>query len=436
MTAPKSGRQQSAPYLITTAEHKSVEIPYSRLNAVGTDRLKQFKTVRGVLSARPGVDGWEVRTQAAVGVVDLGSVRLVVEPKIAITGERLMTWLGYATGSHLHHFHEGKMPHTLSPTGYNAADLIVEALVEECHKLLRIGLRREYLRERVLTPQARGRIDVSAQATREYGQANRFHTSGFRQAATTWENEICALALRRAVNHAADPALKRAAEGLAQRFPGLSTGHKRPEELLRMATYTRLNRHYRPAHAWASVLLNTGGVADLLCTSGYLGRTMLLNMNTMWERAVQQMAADAAGPLGGIAVRKQQAKHLEIAAHGDVQASPGQQPRPFMPDCVVRIGNGSSAFHVPVDAKYYTYGSRRVEPDNVHQMMTYVSGYCRHDRRIAVLVYPSTAGPSLRTLEVRNAIKSLGRIHVLGVDVNVDPQVGVEQVRQALLVVG
>lgn len=101
--------------------------------------------------------------------------------------------------------------------------------------------------------------------------------------------------------------------------------------MLRMASYTRLSRHYRPAHAWADVLLNTGGVADLLCTSGYLGRTMLLNMNVMWERAVQQMAADAAGPLNGVAVSKQQAKHLEIAVHGDVQASPGHQPKPLYP---------------------------------------------------------------------------------------------------------
>ena len=87
---------------------------------------------------------------------------------------------------------------------------------------------------------------------------------------------------------------------------------------------------------------------------------MLLNMNVMWERAVQQMAADAVGPLNGVAVSKQQAKHLEIAVHGDVQASPGHQPKPFIPDCVVRIGNRASAFHIPVDAKYCTYGSRRV----------------------------------------------------------------------------
>ena len=37
---------------------------------------------------------------------------------------------------------------------------------------------------------------------------------------------------------------------------------------------------------------------------------------------------------------------------------------------------GAAAFHIPLDAKYYTYGTRRVESDNVHQILTYMSGYC------------------------------------------------------------
>lgn len=66
-------------------------------------------------------------------------------------------------------------------------------------------------------------------------------------------------------------------------------------------------------------------------------------------------------------------------------------------------------------------------------MMTYVSGYCRHDRRIAVLVYPSTADPLLRTLHVRNTITSLVlTLDAIGVDVNADPQACVAQVRHAL----
>jgi 5-methylcytosine-specific restriction enzyme subunit McrC len=430
VTGVRPSRRPSSPHEIVVGEHENVEIDDALLSGVGNSRLERLKKIDGVISVTERRKGWSIRTNAVVGVLDLDSVRVIIKPKIAIDGERLIVWLSYAAGSHLHNYHEGYKPHKLSETGYDAADLIVEALIDECRKLLRSGLRREYQRERSIASQVRGRLDISAQATRQYGQADRFHVSEFRQVVATWENEICGLALSRAVEHAADPSLSSAAASLVGRFP-LPTDEGRAIDKLRKAAYTRLNVQYRPAHAWARVLLNTGGVADLLCTSGFRGRTALLNMNVMWEMVVRRMAADAVAPLHGRVVPNND-NGLAIRVHGDLRPSGGGEPKPFQPDCVVRVGDEDSGFHVPIDAKYYAYNNRRVSSTNVQQMMTYVSGYCDNERRAAVLVHPSAAGPTQRTLEVRNARPPIGRIYVIGIDVNAGPQEGAERLRQVV----
>ena len=398
-------------------------------------RLKRFEAggvekVKGVLHATQVSKGWHIKADAVVGVLDLGSVRLTINPKVAFTGEQVITWLSYATGAHPHAYHEGRKPQLLSATGYDAADLIVEALIGECRKLLRNGLRREYVRERSAASHARGRLDIAAQATREYGQIGRFHVSDFRQTVATWENEICALALSRAARHAKDASLAQAAASLVERFP-MPDNELRAIAQLRKASYTRLNLRYRPAHAWAGVLLNTGGIADLLCQDGFLGRTLLLDMDDMWERAVQRMAVEAAVSLRGGGVPNND-DGLAIRVYGDVQTTKGAKPNPFRPDRVVRVGDGPRAFRVPVDAKYYAYDHSRISSENVHQLMTYVAGYCDDDHLDVLLVYPSAAGGALRTLVVRNAHTLIGRIRAIAIDAGAGPEAGTRKIREVL----
>ncbi|MFJ9833668.1 hypothetical protein ACIRU2_20135 [Streptomyces sp. NPDC101169] len=97
-------------------------------------------------------------------------LRLVVEPKFAIPGEQLMTWLAYALHTPVP---TAARRWSTAPDGY--ADLVAAALLEECEKLLREGLRRDYVRRQRLEPVLRGRLDVAAQATRRFGQLDQLH---------------------------------------------------------------------------------------------------------------------------------------------------------------------------------------------------------------------------------------------------------------------
>jgi 5-methylcytosine-specific restriction enzyme subunit McrC len=412
-------------------EYETVELPYNQVDAVGTTRLKTLAKA-GVLNVSEARHGWRITAKAVVGVIDLGSVRLVVRPKIAIAGDRLIDWLCYAQEMiEPHAFHDGHKPWLLSSNGYHSADMIVSALVEECRFLLRDGLRREYVRNSSVEAHVSGRLDLIAQATRAYGRADRFHVSTYRQVAQTWENLVCGLALSRAATLTHDPQLGATALALSARFP--KPDNEQPVlDQLRKASYSRLNTRYQSAHAWADVLLQTGGVTDLLHTSGHSARTMLLNMNMLWEKVVCRMAAEAVAPHGGQVISSSKEASIAIRAVGNVSPSHQHPTKPYRPDCLVRCGRGPTTRHVPIDAKYIAYDDQRIEAGNVHQLMTYVSGYCDTDQRAALLVFPSALGSLHREIRVENANRHIGRIHVVGVDVKKQPDVGVRQIRGLL----
>ena len=412
---------------VVIGEYETVELPYAQVDAVGTTRLKTLAEA-GVLTLTDARYGWRIKAKAVVGVIDLGSVRLVVQPKIAISGDRLIDWMCYAQNMvKPNAFHEGQKPWLLAKNGYRSADMIVGALIDECRFLLRDGLRREYIRSSSVEAHISGRLNVVAQATRAYGRADRFHVSTYRQVAQTWENLVCGLALSRAAAFADNPQLGATALALSARFP--KPDNEQPVlDQLRKASYSRLNSRYRSAHAWAGIILQTGGVADLLHTSGHWARTMLLNMNVLWENVVRRMAVEAVTPKGGRVVSSAE-QSLAIKAVDNVTPSHQDQSKPYRPDCLVRCGNGPVMRHVPIDAKYIAYDDRRIEASNVHQLMTYVSGYCDPDLRAALLVYPSALSGRHREIRVETANRRIGRIHVVGVDVTKHPDVGVMQIR-------
>jgi len=411
-------------------EYETVVLPYEQVDIVGTTRLRNLAKA-GVLTVADARDGWRITAKTVVGVIDLGSVRLVVKPKIAIAGDRLIDWLCYAQGlKGPKEYHGGHKPWLLSQHGYRSADMIVGALVEECRFLLRDGLRREYVRGSSIEAHLSGRLDIVAQATRAYGRADRFHVSTYRQVAHTWENLVCGLALSRAAAFTDDPQLGATALALSARFP--KPENEQPVlDQLRKASYSRLNSRYESAHAWAGILLRTGGVADLLHTSGHWARTMLLNMNVLWENVVRRMAVEAVIPNGGQVIRST-LPSVAITAVGNVSPTHHSPPKPYRPDCLVRCGPGPASQQIPIDAKYIAYDDKRIEAGNVHQLMTYVSGYCDPDQRVALLVYPSVGGGLHREIQVGSTNRRIGRIHVVGVDVTKQPEVSMMRIRRLL----
>ncbi|MGW6480760.1 McrC family protein [Streptomyces sp. NPDC055059] len=396
--------------LVQLGEYESARLELDQLTPRDIDRLHALQA-RGCLTLTGERTGWRLKADATVGVLVLDRIRVVIEPKFAIPGEQLMSWLAYALGT--------PVPATArrwatGPDGY--ADLVAGALLEQCEQLLREGQRRDYVRRRSLEPVLRGRLDVAAQATHRYGQLDQLHVRTFDREADIWDNRVLGSALKAALSLTNSPDLARALHGIAGAFPQAPT----PAAALRALDrthYTRLNARYRPAHTWARLLLRGGGVTDLLTDHGNSADGLLLAMPALWEAVVRRLGTDAVGPYGGHAVPS--GNGVGITVHGDLGNTSA-----FRPDLLLNLPGHDTTRRtlLPVDAKYKRYDRHGVSAADIHQLHTYSSGYAAADARSAVIVHPQPGGHARRVLQVRGPRGLLGVIHVLGVDTHATPE--------------
>ncbi|OIJ69796.1 McrC family protein [Streptomyces mangrovisoli] len=390
-------------------EYESATLEPGQLTGRDVARLRAFQA-RGCLTLAPDRVGWRLKADATVGILVLDRIRLVITPKFAIPGERLMSWLAYALGTSVP---ATARRWTTGPDGY--ADLVAAALLDACERLLREGLRRDYVRRHTVEPVLRGRLDVVAQATRRYGQLDQLHVRTFDREADIEDNRVLGSALKAALVLTSSPDLARTLHGIAGAFPQAAT----PAAALRALDrthYTRLNARYRPAHTWARLLLRGGGVTDLLNDHGITADGLLLPMPALWEAVVRRLGTEAVTPHGGHAVPSKGSTGITVTGDlGNVSA--------FRPDLLLRLP-GHDPTHptlLPVDAKYKRYDRHGVSAADIHQLLTYGAGYAPGDAPRAVIVHPRPGGHTHRTLRADGPRGPLGVIDVLGVDTSVPP---------------
>lgn len=406
---------------IRLGEYESAELNSDQLTARDVDRLHTLRT-RGCLTLASTRTGWLLTAGAGVGVLILDRIRLVIEPKFAIPDERLMTWLAYALHT--------PVPTTArrwstAPDGH--AGLVAAALLEECEQLLREGLRRDYVRRQNLEPVLRGHLDITAQATRRYGQLDQLHVRTFDREADIWDNRVLGTALRTALALITDSRLTRGLRGIIDVFPHSAT----PTTALRVLDhirYTRLNARYRPAHTWARLLLGGGGVTSLLTDHGITAGGLLLTMPALWEAVVRRLVTEAVVPYGGRPVPSN--GESGITVHGDLGST-----STFRPDLLLSLPGSEAGRRalLPIDAKYKRYDRHGVGAADVHQLLTYSAGYTSAEAPGAVIVHPRPGEHSRRTLRIRGPQGSLGVIHVLGIDTRAHPEQATEWVRTMLV---
>ncbi|MFJ4412240.1 McrC family protein [Streptomyces sp. NPDC088910] len=407
---------------VRLGEYESTGLRTEQLTPRDVDRLQVLQE-RRCLTLDRGPAGWRLKADATVGVLALDHVRLVIEPKFAISGERLMTWLAYAL--------DAPTPLTTTtrrwstgPDGY--ADLVAAALLEQCQRLLREGLRHGYVRHQSIEPVLRGRLDFAKQISRRYGQLDQLHIRTFDRETDIWDNRVLGTALRAALALVSDSHLARELRSTASAFPQAATPGAALRALDRVR-YTRLNSRYRAAHTWARLLLRGGGVTDLLTDLGTSAEGLLLRMPALWEAVVRRLTADAASRLGGCSITA--TGRTGITVRGDLGS-----PSRFRPDVLLSLpGPDTTAPSVlPVDAKYKRYDRHGVSAGDVHQLLTYSAGYASADCPRSVIVHPQTASHAHRTLQVRGPDGLLGVVQVLGVGTSAHPEEAAQWIASTL----
>ncbi|MGA5360647.1 5-methylcytosine restriction system specificity protein McrC [Streptomyces purpurascens] len=403
--------RNTARYEVTLEEHESVIVPYSRLYGDDLDKLRAAKAV----TITEGRHGYVLKAHATTGVLQLDRIRLMLRPKFPVAGKRLIDWLCYAND--LREPDETLRHWPLGRDGY--AGLVPAALLHECRLLLRRGLRRGYVRRQRVDTTLRGRLDVEAQATRCFGAVDRLHLRTFEYEDSGWENLVCGAALAVAARRSTDAGLTRQLLDAAARFPC----PRHPLDalpLLARGQYTRLNNHYRAAHAWARMVLGRGGVTDLLDPYGFGAKSLLLDLNVLWEKVVRRMAVDVAAVLGGRAARPGEGA-IRTMTDGVLDGS----LRPFRPDVLLAFpppaGKTTATRFLAVDAKYKQYATKELSAPDRHQLLTYIAGYTAPEAAIALVIHPSPDGPTRRVLRVEGPRGRLGLIEVLGLDTSAAP---------------
>ncbi|MWA14819.1 McrC family protein [Streptomyces sp. BA2] len=402
-------------------EYESAPLGFEQLTPRDVDRLRALQA-HGRLTLSPDRNGWRLKVDGTVGVLVLDRVRLVAEPKFAIPGEQLMSWLAYALGTPVP---VTSRRWTTGPEGY--ADLVAAALLEQCEKLLREGLRRDYVRRQSLEPVLRGRLDVAAQATRRYGQLDQLHVRTFDREADIWDNRVLGSALKAALGLATGSDLARDLHGIVGAFPSAPT----PAAALRAldrAHYTRLNARYRAAHTWARLLLRGGGVTDLLTDHGHTADGLLLAMPALWEAVVRRLATEAGALNGGLP--ETSSGRTAITVRGDLGNN-----STFRPDLLLSLPRRDAARRtlLPVDAKYKRYDRHGISSADIHQLLTYSVGYAPTDAPNSVIIHPQPGGHRHRRLQVDGPQGRLGIIDVLGIDTRALPEESPAWIRSVLL---
>jgi 5-methylcytosine-specific restriction enzyme subunit McrC len=331
-----------------------------------------------------------------------------------------MRWLAYALGTTIP---TEPAPRRWATVWDGYAGLVAAALLTECQRLLRGELRRDYVSRQRTDTVLRGSLNPLAQATRSFGQLDRLHLRTFDRESEVPDNQVLSTALTMVLRTVDDPDLARDVAQTVARFP---RGLKPPAAIRTLAriSYTHTNLRYRAAHTWARLILHGGGVTDLLADSGAAADTLLLDMPKLWEQVVRRLAVDASGIQGVPG-----SSGGGITVSGDL----GKDSM-FRPDLLLPLPShtGSQPRTLPIDAKYKRYDRHGIGAGDVHQLLTYASGYATDGDPTALIVHPHPAKHTGRRLVVDAPSGTLGVIHVLGIDVNANTADAVLAIRAVL----
>jgi 5-methylcytosine-specific restriction enzyme subunit McrC len=416
-TAPGGDRQR-----LPVSEYGSATVPESLLT------LRDIAALDGIsnelVTCGRVLNGWELRVGPTCGVIQLDRCEIEIRPKLMPDGHTVVSWISYAL----------RLPVAIEATRRwsvgcdGIRDVVIAALLGECERLLRDGLRRDYLRREAVDTVLRGRLDIPRQISRRYGQVDRLHLHRFDRDTAVWPNLVCHAALSAAARLASSVDLRRGAAELAAAFPACA--ELRPTVLRWLATarYHRMNARYRAAHAWAGLVLGGGGVTDFLLDGVWNAQGLLINMNRLWEAVISRLSAQVSEQMGGAPVEPARLSSIKVEEAGHPR-------RPLRLDALISLPSASGErLLLPVDAKYKSYDREAISAADTHQLLTYATAYrTGTGGSTAVLVYPANKVASVRRLCVRGPAESLGNLALIGVDVRRSPDEAGQVIGQAVV---
>lgn len=339
-------------------------------------------------------DALEVAAGSHIGVVNLECASIHVRPKLVGSELGVLQMLDYAAG--LDSLRNLPLVQRLS-SGLDLRDLVCLLLTRECDRLLRHGLRRDYLRREEALPVVRGRLLADRQVMRRFGRLDRIECRYDERSTDIPDNRLCGAALRVAARTARDAGVRGRARRLAADFAAVCRldrfdVHAAADRL----TYDRANEHYRDAHRWALMLLGGTSFSGLYASDGATTHAFLIDMNGLFEDFVTRLLREAfAGT--GIIVRAQAS--LTQAVRGETSSY-----TPIRPDVQLVWQRGATTRRCSVDAKYKLYADKNVAPVDLYQSFVYAQAVGgSKETPTAFIVYASDRDVTPKTVRLHHS---------------------------------
>lgn len=326
----------------------------------------------------PTTMGWfTIRATSWVGALVLPSVTIRIRPKV----DDLTNFLGMlAAGSGLPNW-------SAAAVGYAEDDLvegIAELTLRTIDEATRRGLLHGYKTCQDRLPVLRGRLQVSVLASRpwdvwpapcEYDEFT----------ADIAENRVLLACVRLIRRWAAGPAARRLAGEIMSRLGEVSE----PEAPLVEADLIQespLNEHYRPALAFARIILEGHGVSHN--TGAAAGHAFLLDMNKLYERWIGAELQARLWPAIGV----EEQRNVALVRKPSVTMAPD-----------LMFTRGRSDVLVG-DVKYKLTGSGLARGSDYYQLLAYLTAL---KLKRGILIYCQAADAPPRTVTIEGSLHQI-----------------------------
>lgn len=300
---------------------------------------------------------------------------------------------------------------TLDASGAGLLDLIGRLLVDASDRLLRQGLRSDYVTHEETLPVVRGRLLVDKQMMRRFGLIDHLECRFDEHEANIVDNQILATTLSALARRADNLRLRRDAGVLTAEFQELCDPATLDLSAARAEiTYDRLNQHYRAAHELSWLLLDGLGIDNVHAQGRTDSFAFLIDMDVLFERFVFSLL------VGLLDVESHRVIYQGATSTIIRDVATGRPYTSIRPDVVVtRCADGT---RLPVDAKYKTYDERKISADDIAQAFLYGYAFGQASSARAMILYPASGTGSALDLEIRTLdLLTAAQISAIGVHI-------------------
>jgi 5-methylcytosine-specific restriction enzyme subunit McrC len=342
---------------------------------------------------REGYQGLEISSTSYVGRVEIGSLRISIQPKLAAMP--LATLLRYAYGLR----DIAVLPETQGPLKRQAFhELLIALLIAEVEELIHRGLARHYVPLAQPLESPRGQILVTQLARQGGLREARLPCRHFDRRLNWHLNYVLRAGIEMAAKMAESPDLRRHAlriatslEDVERKAPLDGNDIDRAEREL-----TRLTASYAPALTIIRLLHSMLGVS--FDAGEVHGRVpgFLFDMNAFFERLLSRFLCEnlEGGVLNQLPIRSV----FAFAENGN----PRRRPTPIVRPDFALFRDGEPTF---LDAKYRDIWSQGLPPGWLYQLSIYAMA---SSNQTSVILYATTSPDALdERIEIHQPVSRL-----------------------------